>query len=1213
MADTIDSLAIEITASASDVISKLQSLSSGLGSVKASSKGAASGMKAVNDSMEDVASSTQEASSNTRSFSDRIKSLTSGVSSVSLKLGNLGSVAKGAASAFNAFSAVPRYFGGQLVSSITSATNALTGFMGKIKSIILYRAIRSAIKEITKGISEGIKNLYHYSETFSGTFYQSMNQIATEAQYLKNSLGAMFQPLIEYITPFVTYITDKLVSIINLANQFFSALTGKSTYTAAKKVAAVWDSGSSKAEKATKKIKDNTKSTAKNVRDAANEFRRFTLAFDELNILGKNVTSSSGGGGGGSTGGLGTPTTGTTASTGTDYGSMFETKNVESKVKEFVDKIKALVSLQKWEAIGKIIGNKINDMVNSIPFAKYGAKVGTAINGWFTTKYWTLDTINFTNIGDKIAEFLNSAIKRISFNTIGRTMVQKLEIIGDLAIGFFTGFDWGQGARAFSDFTIGLYKEITKWFSKYNWYDLGRIIAEKLYDVIKNIDFKAIAKSFYEAMDSALYAMIGLLTGFVTELGKKLLPNVNWDELANKIYKNLDAIKAAIYSAEIVVGAILLFTWVKPALGLGLLAHGAMGMGKSISENFGMIQEKMKGWVKILTDTVGTALMLLGMLCLGTGHIAVGVGFLVTGALAKGAALTPNFSSVRNWLAGWVDELVRTCAGGLLMLGVIALAAHQYLLGVGLLVAGSVGLAKQTAANFSSIVTWISGWIEQFVEAVSKGLLFLGLICLVAQQYMLGIGLIVAGAAGLGLSKSFSATSLINWISGWLKAIVKVISEASIFLGVIALLSGNIPLGVGLIAAGLAGELAADYDWDNLKQLGIDAKNKFKEGWDSVSISFTSGLETVGKNLLSGPKNLYYWGLEHIFGEKVDKVTPYGVYQGAGRQDVLEVRVDAVPGDNFNKKIRKLELLPPETPKVEVPVSLMKKNWSTVVDWAYQQGMIDYDQMVALQKHGWTFIDKWCELFKGSTLFQSVSLLKVGWTVVSAWVEKAAGWVVSQAVGLAKDGWSWVDDWVSRWKGGTIWQSIGLSVSNWNSFLGGISKTLHSWFPTVFAEGGAIEHGKVSRFAGGGVINAYAGGTSSAHGSLFLAGEAGPEIVGHIGGRTEVLNKSQLAATMYAAVNAAMAPAAAGFASAAQYMYEARNNTSDEDMGLLLELVRAGSDAVQRQNDLMRQQNEYLRQINDKDFNPEISTANINRAQMRTNRRAGTTIVPLGT
>lgn len=52
-------------------------------------------------------------------------------------------------------------------------------------------------------------------------------------------------------------------------------------------------------------------------------------------------------------------------------------------------------------------------------------------------------------------------------------------------------------------------------------------------------------------------------------------------------------------------------------------------------------------------------------------------------------------------------------------------------------------------------------------------------------------------------------------------------------------------------------------------------------------------------------------------------------------------------------------------------------------------------------------------------------------------------------------------------------------------------------------------------------IPQYASG-GRPHGSLFLAGEAGAEIVGHVGGRTEVLNRSQLASTMYAAVRGAM-------------------------------------------------------------------------------------------
>ena len=58
--------------------------------------------------------------------------------------------------------------------------------------------------------------------------------------------------------------------------------------------------------------------------------------------------------------------------------------------------------------------------------------------------------------------------------------------------------------------------------------------------------------------------------------------------------------------------------------------------------------------------------------------------------------------------------------------------------------------------------------------------------------------------------------------------------------------------------------------------------------------------------------------------------------------------------------------------------------------------------------------------------------------------------------------------------------------------------------------------------ADGGIINSkgmktkipqYAGGTLNA-GSLFVAGEAGPEIMGHINGKTEILNRSQIASIM---------------------------------------------------------------------------------------------------
>ena len=68
-----------------------------------------------------------------------------------------------------------------------------------------------------------------------------------------------------------------------------------------------------------------------------------------------------------------------------------------------------------------------------------------------------------------------------------------------------------------------------------------------------------------------------------------------------------------------------------------------------------------------------------------------------------------------------------------------------------------------------------------------------------------------------------------------------------------------------------------------------------------------------------------------------------------------------------------------------------------------------------------------------------------------------------------------------------------------------------------------------------------------------------------------------------------------------------------ETLSEMMEYMRADSDEMRKQNELLRQQNELLRQIREKDYSPEISTSSINKAQTRANRRAGITIVPVGT
>ena len=126
---------------------------------------------------------------------------------------------------------------------------------------------------------------------------------------------------------------------------------------------------------------------------------------------------------------------------------------------------------------------------------------------------------------------------------------------------------------------------------------------------------------------------------------------------------------------------------------------------------------------------------------------------------------------------------------------------------------------------------------------------------------------------------------------------------------------------------------------------------------------------------------------------------------------------------------------------------------------------------------------------------------------------------------------------------------------------------------TAKAMGGVLTNG------GWKSIPQYAGGTLNT-GSLFFAGEqsGNPELVGHVNGRTEVLNKSQLASVMYASVGQALR----NFGSLASPPTLTANGYSAN--GITGASGKASSDAlIMEQNRLLERQNMLLEQIASKD------------------------------
>ena len=234
-------------------------------------------------------------------------------------------------------------------------------------------------------------------------------------------------------------------------------------------------------------------------------------------------------------------------------------------------------------------------------------------------------------------------------------------------------------------------------------------------------------------------------------------------------------------------------------------------------------------------------------------------------------------------------------------------------------------------------------------------------------------------------------------------------------------------------------------------------------------------------------------------------------------------------------------------------VGLAKEGWDTVSNWIGKIPTLD--QTIELAKSGWASVKEWVGDIP--TLSQRINLTKQGWDTVNNWVGHIP--TLSQAINLVKSGWETVQGWIGHLP--TIEQGISLVKSNWSSvrdwigtsaidikvnLVKGAWDTVTSGLSNLgenigrklgVTESEPIKAGKTKKLknagahATGGIITAhawkhmpkYAGGTNRAHGSMFVAGESGAELVGHVNGRTEVINRFQLAGIMHDSIVSGMA------------------------------------------------------------------------------------------
>jgi len=305
----------------------------------------------------------------------------------------------------------------KLALHVRDVTKKLAGFLAAIKRIAVYRAIRTALKEISQGFREGMENLYQYSLLMNGTFAQSMDTIATSALYAKDSLAAMAAPIINVLAPAIDFLVDKFVDALNTVNELIASLTGATTWTRALKY-----------PKAYAEALDGANGRAK-------ELRATLLGFDEINRLDDNKKGSRG-----------------SAADELDYSQLFTEETVSSNAKGIIDRLKEAFLSGDFSGIGSALGEKLREALSNIPwesikdrFKKNAMSAATFING-------IIDTEGLPDeLGHAIAEAFNTVTGKIStfFGTVKWDKVGKF--VGDTLSKAVEDIDKAQLGQAIKD------------------------------------------------------------------------------------------------------------------------------------------------------------------------------------------------------------------------------------------------------------------------------------------------------------------------------------------------------------------------------------------------------------------------------------------------------------------------------------------------------------------------------------------------------------------------------------------------------------------------------------------------------------------------------------------------------------------------------------------------------------------------------------------
>lgn len=554
----------------------MQDLIDGMNQAKYTMKQMESGAKAFDSTAyERAAQDLAEASAQMQKYKSSLTGATEQTSRLKTVLSGIGGTVKGT---FSKVAAI----GSGIVSACKKATGALRGLksqipklgtafsglgkkIGSVTRLFTFMVLRRAITALLNTMKQGFDTLAQYSAAKGTEFNRSISMMQSSLKTLGNSLVAAFEPIINVVAPILTAFIDKLTAATNAIGQFFAALTGKSTFTHAKKVVGNYAASLDKATASTKKL-----ATA-------------TAGIDELNILQDNDNS------GGDSG----------ASNPAD---SFETEKVGDKFANLAQMIKDAWEKADFSEIGAMVADKINAALEGIDWAKIketskriAQSIGTFINGFVGALDWSLvgttigegintalvfantllTTIDFGQIGRSLATGLNSAVNVIDWQEVGSLVCNGFNAVIDLLYDFVSTFDftkfgesigtaittaikgikWIKGGAAIGKSVTGLFDTFNGFIKKTDFAALGKGIVSAIGGFFKNLSWSSIGTTLSNAIKALADFLYGVVSGtdwaavpqYIVDAIKDFFTSFDWSGVSKSLGKLLgSAVKGAI-------------------------------------------------------------------------------------------------------------------------------------------------------------------------------------------------------------------------------------------------------------------------------------------------------------------------------------------------------------------------------------------------------------------------------------------------------------------------------------------------------------------------------------------------------------------------------------------------------------------------------------------------------------------------------------------